>query len=71
MPRSWSNNRVTDTRSAAQRARNRPSSLTAFTMGLILVGVFFGSLIAYVTIRSVMHPPTEEIQSIKHQPQDE
>ena len=61
MPRTWSNVRYVETRSAAQRARSRPSSLTLFV---------FGGLVAY-TMGTVLRHPVTEIPNLAHPPKED
>lgn len=65
MARTWSNaKKPIDDRSAAQRARlGRPSGLSAFTVALILVAIFFMGLTLYTAFHSLRHPLTENNQS--------
>jgi hypothetical protein len=65
MARTWSNaKKPPDDRSAAQRARQgRPSGLSAFTIGMILISIFFMGLTLYATYQSLRHPLTENNQS--------
>ena len=70
MPRTWSNIKFVETRSSAQRAKNRPSSLTLF---IFLIGfnlILFGGLIAY-TMNTVLRHPITEIPNLAHPPKDE
>ena len=70
MPRTWSNVKYTDTRSAAQRLKAKPSSLSLF---LVLIGVclvvFFG-VIAY-SMNTVLRHPITEIPNLAHPPKDD
>lgn len=59
MPRTWSNIKYVETRSAAQRARNRPSSLTLFTFLIAFNLILFGGLVAYTMVRVLVHPVAE------------
>lgn len=59
MPRTWSNVKYTETRSAAQRAKNRPSSLTLFVFLLAFNLIVFGGLVAYTMARVLIHPIIE------------
>lgn len=70
MPRTWSNIKYTETRSAAQRTKNRPSSLTLFVFLIIFNLVLFGGLIAY-TMNSVIRHPITEIPNLAHPVKDE
>jgi len=65
MARTWSNaKKPHDDLSAAQRARlGRPSSLTAFTVAMILVVIFFLGLTLYSAFHSLRHPLTENNSS--------
>ena len=62
MARTWSYAKRVEDESAAQRARNRPSSLTAFTALLILSLVIFGGLVFYTFFYTLRHPITEVTQ---------
>jgi len=70
MPRSWSNIKYTETRSAAQRAKNRPSSLTLFLFLLVFCLALFGGLIAF-TMNTVLRHPITEIPNLAHPPKDD
>jgi hypothetical protein len=70
MPRTWSNIKYKETRSAAQKIKNRPSSLTLFVFLIIFNLVLFGGLIAY-TMNTVLHHPITEIPNLAHPPKDE
>jgi len=59
MPRTWSNVKYVETRSAAQRAKNRPSSLTLFVLLLAFNLILFGGLVAYTVTRALTHPVIE------------
>ena len=59
MPRTWSNVKYIETRSAAQRAKNRPSSLTLFVFLLAFNLIVFGGLVAYTMARVLTHPIIE------------
>ncbi len=59
MPRTWSNVKYVETRSAAQRAKNRPSSLTLFVFLIAFNLLVFGGLIAYTMTRVLSHPIIE------------
>ena len=60
MPRTWSNVKYTEARSAAQKAKEKPSSRTLFVLLTVLnLSVFWG-LIAY-TMNSVLRHPVTEI----------
>ena len=54
MPRTWSNVKYAETRSAAQKMKNRPSSLTLFVCLILFNLALFGGLIAY-TMDTVIH----------------
>ena len=70
MPRTWSNIKYKETRSAAQKQKNRPSSLTLFGLLIVLCLALFGGLIAY-TMNTVLHHPITEIPNLAHPPKDE
>ena len=59
MARTWSNAKSTDTRSAAQRAKNRPSSVTLFLVLMSIVILFFMSLMTFATVHATIHPQLE------------
>lgn len=59
MPRTWSNIKYRETRSAAQRLKNKPSSLSLFIGLIVLCLLIFGGLIAYTMDVVVRHPVTE------------
>ena len=61
MARTWSNaKKPRDDRSAAQRARQgRPSGVSAFSIAMILVSIFFLGLTLYATVHTLRHPLTE------------
>jgi len=69
MPRTWSNIKYVETRSAAQRIKNRPSSLTLFVFLLLFNLTLFGGLIAYTMATVIQHPITE-IPNLAHPPKD-
>ena len=70
MPRTWSNIKYTETRSAAQKIKNRPSSLTLFVFLIIFNLALFGGLIAY-TMNTVLRHPITEIPNLAHTPKDD
>ncbi len=70
MPRTWSNIRYTETRSSAQRARNKPSSLTLFVFLILFNLLLFGGLIAF-TMNTVLRHPITEIPNLSHPPKDD
>ncbi len=59
MPRTWSNIKYTETRSAAQKVKEKPSSRTLFTLLIVLNLVVFWGLIAYTMDSVIRHPVTE------------
>lgn len=60
MPRTWSNTKVPhDPRSAAQRARQRPSGLSVFLVMMVLMSLFFMGLTIYAAYQAERHPVTE------------
>jgi len=59
MPRTWSNIKYTETRSAAQKVKNKPSSLTLFTFLMVFNLLLFGGLVAYTLVRVFVHPAVE------------
>ena len=59
MPRTWSNIKFVETRSAAQKIRNKPSSLTLFTALMVFNLILFGGLVAYTMVRVFVHPIAE------------
>lgn len=65
MARTWSNTKIPrDDRSAAQRAhQGRPSGLSAFTVAMIVVAIFFTGLTLYAAVHTLRHPLTENNQS--------
>ncbi len=70
MPRTWSNIKYKETRSAAQKIKSRPSSLTLFVALIVLSLALFGGLIAY-TMNTVLRHPITEIPNLAHPPKDE
>ncbi len=70
MPRTWSNIKYVETRSAAQRAKNRPSSLTLFVFLIWFNLIVFGGLIAY-TMNTVLRHPVTETPNLAHPPKDD
>lgn len=70
MPRTWSNVKYQETRSAAQKAKARPSSLTLFVLLIVFNLVLFGGLVAY-TMNTVLRHPVTEIPNLAHPPKDE
>lgn len=71
MAKTWSNRPVTEYVSPAVRERNRPSNLNVFTGVLIVMSVFFISLMTYVTIKMEVNPPKEQIQGNYAQPDED
>lgn len=69
MPRTWSNIKYTETRSAAQKIRKKPSSLTLFVLLMLFNLALFGGLIAY-TMNTVLRHPITEIPNLAHPPKD-
>jgi hypothetical protein len=59
MPKTWSNAKNTDTRSAAQRLRERPAYPVPYVIGLIVAVLFFAGLLTYTTLRVTTHPLAE------------
>ena len=70
MPRSWSNVKYVETRSAAQRLKSKPSSLTLFVLLIGFCLVVFGGVIAY-SMNVVLHHPITEIPNLAHPPKDD
>ena len=60
MPRTWSNIKYAETRSAAQKVKEKPSSRTLFVLLIAFNLVVFWGLIAY-TMDIVIHHPVTEI----------
>ena len=73
MARTWSNVKIRPSDlSAAQRARmGRPSSLTAFSIALVVVTVFVLGLTLYSAYTAETHPLTEIRQSPADAPKDQ
>ena len=59
MPRTWSNVKYKETRSAAQRVKDRPSSVTLYIILLGLCVLIFNGLIVYTMNTVIRHPITE------------
>ncbi len=59
MARTWSNNKITDTTSAAQRARQNQSRVNPFTVVLAVIALLFLSMTLYTAYHAVTHPPTQ------------
>ncbi len=70
MPRTWSNIKYKETQSAAQKQKNKPSSLSLFAFLIIFCLLLFGGLIAY-TMNTVMHHPVTEIPNVAHPPKED
>ena len=70
MPRTWSNIKYVETRSAAQKSKNRPSGLTLFVFLLYFNLILFGGLVAY-TMATVLRHPITEIPNLAHPPKDD
>ena len=70
MPRTWSNVKYVETRSAAQKIRNRPSSLTLFVFLILFNLALFGGLIAY-TMNTVLRHQITVIPNLAHPPKDD
>ena len=70
MPRTWSNIKYTETQSAAQKLRSKPSSLTLFVVLIVFSLLLFGGLIAY-TMHTVLRHPVTEIPNLAHPPKEE
>lgn len=70
MPRTWSNIKYKETQSAAQKQKNKPSSLTLFVFLIIFCLALFGGLIAY-TMNTVMRHPVTEIPNLAHPPKED
>lgn len=69
MPRTWSNIKYTETRSAAQRAKNRPARVTLFMVLMALCVILFNAVIA-VSMNTVLRHPITEIPNLAHPPKD-
>ena len=70
MPRTWSNIKYKETRSAAQKLKNKPSSLTLFIVLIVFSVALFGGLIAY-TMNTVIRHPVTEIPNLAHPPKED
>ena len=70
MPRTWSNVKYKETRSAAQKAKSRPTSLTLFVFLIVFNLALFGGLVAYTLNAALRHPVTE-IPNLAHPPKDD
>ena len=70
MPRTWSNIKYKETRSAAQKLKNKPSSLTLFIVLIVFCLLLFGGLIAY-TMNAVIRHPVTEIPNLAHPPKED
>lgn len=65
MARSWSNAKIPkDDLSAAQRARlGRPSGMSAFSITMIIISIFFLGFTLYATYYTLRYPLTENNHS--------
>jgi len=57
MPRTWSYRRETDYESPALREKVGQRQATVFSVMLVIVTVFFFSLIVGITVWALVHPP--------------
>ena len=71
MARTWSYAKRVDDLSAAEKARNRPSSLHAFTALLIFSLLLFGGLVFYTFYHTLRHPITEITQPSAQAPKED
>jgi hypothetical protein len=59
MAKTWSNSKNTDTRSAAERLREKPPVPIAFIIGVVMVVLFFFCMVTYATVRATSSPTPE------------
>ncbi len=70
MPRTWSNIKYTETRSAAQRAKTRPALPIMFLVLIAFCLVLFGGVIAY-SMGIVLRHPVTELPNLAHPPKED
>ena len=66
MARSWSNRRIMDERSAAQKQKGRPTSLNLYVILLVVASVFFAAIIVGTAVQTLRRPPVEVTQPASH-----